>query len=270
MYAVKRNIKRTISFIIRALVIAAALVFLALFLMPMTSNMINYGNIAGALLCAWAICVAFKPLHRGIKRLTNRFALTRFLRRFVNACFIVFAVYGAVVTTAMVIAAVQPPAEGATAVVLGTQVNPSGKPSAMLRRRIDAAEDFLEKNPEAPMILSGGMGSGELISEAECMYDAITLEKGDGYRLYKEDRSSDTVENLTFSKEIIDENGLDPRLAVVSDGFHQLRARIIAHQLGIDEGMGAVSANTSWLYLPTFAVREWIAIPYQLFVDPAA
>lgn len=53
-------------------------------------------------------------------------------------------------------------------------------------------------------------------------------------------------------------------IAIVTDGFHQLRVRIIARQLGIKENVGAVNSDTSLLYLPTFTVREWFALPYQV------
>ena len=64
--------------------------------------------------------------------------------------------------------------------------------------------------------------------------------------------------------EIIEENGLNSDIAVVTDGFHQLRVRIIAAQLGIEGDVGAVNSDTSLMYLPTFAVREWFALPYQI------
>lgn len=262
--------KKTVLFILRLLIACAALGFLAMFVFPMLSNIINIGNVSGALLCLWVLCVDIKPIHRGIRRATNRYGFTKFLRRFVNVCFIAFAAYGAIATTAMTVAALQPPAEGATAVVLGAQVRPTGDPSVILRGRINAAERYLDENPGVPMILSGGQGADEPMTEAKCMYEVITFEKGEGARLFLEERSTTTAENFQYSNQLIKGNGLSGSLAVVTDGFHQLRARIIAHQLGMDGSIGAVNSDTPFIYLPTYAVREWFGIPYQLFVRPAA
>lgn len=59
-----------------------------------------------------------------------------------NIGFIAFAVYGAIVTSAMVWATCQAPPENSTAIVLGAQVKPWG-PSVILRGRIDAANHIL-------------------------------------------------------------------------------------------------------------------------------
>ena len=92
-------------------------------------------------------------------------------------------------------------------IVLGCGVN-GDRPSLMLTERLDAAYDYLNTHEEVVCILSGGQGKGENISEAECMYRSLT-EKGIARdRLYKEDRSTSTRENLLYSKKIIEEKNL--------------------------------------------------------------
>ena len=83
-----------------------------------------------------------------------------------NIGFIAFAVYGAIVTSAMVWATCQAPPENSTAIVLGAQVKPWG-PSVILRGRIDAAKSYLDDSPNANAVLSGGQGSDEIMSEAQ-------------------------------------------------------------------------------------------------------
>ena len=58
-------------------------------------------------------------------------------------------------------------------IVLGAGVNGT-QPSLSLRTRLDAALAYLERWPEVPVVLTGGQGYGERISEAQCMYDYLT------------------------------------------------------------------------------------------------
>ncbi len=256
--------KKGIVFILRILFTIASLGFLALFVGPMITNrIINIGNISGAVLCVWVLCVAVKPIHMAIKNAFSKFKLTRFIFRFVNACFILFAVYGCVVTSAMIYFAVQAPVEGSTAVVLGAQVKQSG-PSQILRERINAAEKFLNENENSVAVLSGGQGYDEPTSEAQCMYDTMVADGISADRLYMESNSTNTKENLEYSMQVIESNNLSTDLTIITDGFHQLRANLIAVQLDIEGDIGAQSADTFFYYVPTYAVREWFAIPNQL------
>ncbi len=255
--------KSKLILIVRSIFAVLSVIMSAFFVVPILGGISNIGNISGALLCAWVFCVSVKPLHCKIKNLFMKKSFTKYIYRFVNFCFIAFSIYGVLVTGAMLVCAMDAPAENATAVVLGAQVKNSG-PSVMLWGRINAAEKYLSENPETSAVLSGGQGADEPISEAQSMYDKLTGYEISADRLYMEDKSTNTTENIKYSMEIIKENGLNSDIAVVTDGFHQLRVRIIAAQLGIEGDVGAVNSNTSLIYLPTFAVREWFALPYQI------
>ena len=150
-----------------------------------------------------------------------------------------------------------------TVIVLGCQVHPDG-PSLMLTERLDAAYDYLVEHPAARCIVSGGQGADEPMSEAECMYNYL-IERGIAEdRLYMEDKSTSTRENLLFSSEIIEANGLNPRLAIATNEFHEYRAQKLSAELGFD--CSAISAPTTAPLLPTFYVREMFAILVQRFV----
>ncbi len=148
-----------------------------------------------------------------------------------------------------------------TAVVLGCQVIGTS-PSRMLSRRIAAAKAYLDENPEAACVLSGGQGEDEGCSEAECMYNALTEQGIDPARLYIEDRSTSTAENIAFSWEIMRENGLNPYAAIVTDGYHQARAQKLMLEIG-DKKPHAVNAKTPLLLFPGNVVREMIATVYH-------
>ncbi|NLF34999.1 MAG: YdcF family protein, partial [Clostridiales bacterium] len=62
-------------------------------------------------------------------------------------------------------------------IILGCQVKPWG-PSVLLQDRLDTALDYLEDHPDMLVIVSGGQGPDEHISEAACMADYLI---GAGY-----------------------------------------------------------------------------------------
>ena len=248
---------------VRYVVIMVALFFLATFVLPISQGIINLGSVGGAALCLWVHSMAVVPIHRALMKIFLRFNFTKFIYYTINTCFVVFAIYGAIITGVMTYFALQAPAKDATAVVLGAQVQQAG-PSVMLSGRINAAEKYLEKNPDTYAVLSGGQGDDEPMSEAQSMFEELEKKGIDTYRLYTEDKSTNTTENIEYSLKVIKDNELNDDIAVVTDGFHQLRVNIIASQLGIKQDIGAVNSDTSFVYLPTFAVREWFAIPYQL------
>lgn len=248
---------------IRSVVAVAAIVFLIYFIISLIAGLDKLACVAGLLLSIWMLCVSIKPIYSFVKELCLKSGFTHILFVAVNVCFIIFAVYGALVTGAMAVCACQSPAENSTAVVLGAQVKPWG-PSTILRGRINAAEKYLNENPDACAVLTGGKGDDEPMSEAQSMYETLTDMGTVSDRLYQENKATNTTENFKYSLEIIKENGLNEDIAIVTDNFHQLRARIICMQLGIKQNVGAVNADTSLKYLPVFAVREWFALPYQV------
>ena len=80
-------------------------------------------------------------------------------------------------------------------------------------------------------------------------------------RIYKEDQSTTTRENLAFSYEIIKEQGLNENIAIATNNFHEYRAGKIADDLGLKHG--AVSGDTALWLLPTYYARELLAILYE-------
>lgn len=248
---------------VRSVVAVVAIVFIIYFIVSLIAGLDKLASVAGLLLSIWMLCASVKPIYSYVKELCFKTGFTHILFVAVNVCFIIFAIYGTLVTGAMVVCACQAPAENSTAVVLGAQVKPWG-PSTILRGRINAAEKYLDENPDACAVLTGGKGDDEPMSEAQSMYETLTDMGTDSDRIYREDKATNTTENFKYSLEIIEENKLNEDIAIVTDGFHQLRARIICKQLGIKQNVGAVNADTSIRYLPVFAVREWFALPYQV------
>lgn len=165
-----------------------------------------------------------------------------------------------VITCNMVYAANEAPRSDATVVILGCAVR-NGGPSLMLRERLIAAQDYLEENPEAVCVVSGGQGADESISEAQCMYEYLTEHGISPERIYMEDKSTSTRENIKFSAEVIRANGLPDKMNIVTNEFHEYRAKRIADRQGIETG--SISGSTAWWLLPTYYVREMAGILYE-------
>ena len=157
-------------------------------------------------------------------------------------------------TAGMIRSAANRAPENTTAVVLGCSVK-GERPSRVLSERLCAAYEYLNRNPKAVCVLSGGQGDGEEISEAECMYRYLTGRGIDGARLLLEDRS-----NLQYSMELLQQHGIDGPVTIITSEFHEYRANQTAKRLGITSY--STPSRTFFLYLPTFYVRELYGILY--------
>ena len=147
-------------------------------------------------------------------------------------------------------------------VVLGAGVNGT-QPSLSLYTRLTMALDYLEKNPDIPVVLTGGRGYGEEITEAQCMYDWLTARGVDPERLILEEQAGNTAENFAFSRKLLEEQGINPaedNVAVVTNDFHIARSRLIAARQGYGYAFG-VPAELPWLHLEVnYYLREAFAM----------
>lgn len=163
-------------------------------------------------------------------------------------------------TGCMVHASTKAPAEDATLVVLGCRTY-GDRPSVMLASRLDAAYEYLTEHPEAVCVVSGGQGPDEPISEGEFMYQYLVKKGIAPERIYRETESTSTRENLQFSKKIIEAEGLNPKIAIVTNEYHEYRASKIAEALDLENG--AIPSKTPMWLLPTYYIRELYGILYE-------
>ena len=133
-------------------------------------------------------------------------------------------------------------------IVLGAGLR-NNVPSLILASRLNAAIEYSKTQGDIPIIVTGGLGQGEILTEAEAMSRYLIDRGVDEYRILKEDASTNTRENLAFSKTIMEELGMDTdniKVAIVSNEFHLLRAKMIAEKAGLD-AIG-VAAETPGLH----------------------
>lgn len=141
-------------------------------------------------------------------------------------------------------------------VVLGAQMKTSG-PSKALQYRLDAAIDYLAENPDTYVIVSGGQGPDEHISEAQGMYDYLVSKGISPEQIVKEDQSENTFQNLTFSAEYLDKD--TDSVGVVSNNFHVFRAMKIARKAGYQNVYGIAARGEPFLQ-PNNMMREFLGV----------
>lgn len=152
-------------------------------------------------------------------------------------------------------------------IVLGCGVK-GERVTLTLSNRLDKALEYLEANPDTKVLVSGGQGKGEDISEALAMKRYLTAHGLDENRIITEDRSSSTEENFKYSKRIIDE--LFPegaKVVFVTTRFHVFRAGRVAQRCGIDaDGMGAKGV---WYITFNDYLRECVGITIYFLTGKA-
>ena len=155
-------------------------------------------------------------------------------------------------------------------IILGCRVMPGGEPSILLQDRLDTALSYLEDHPEMTVVVSGGQGDNEPTSEAACMADYLEEHGVDSSQILLENESSNTKENLIYSKELLAEQGVDAEeegVLVVSNGFHLTRSRMLAERFGYGS-VSTLAAPTS--HIPSriqMYIREPLALVKSFLLD---
>ena len=154
-------------------------------------------------------------------------------------------------------------------VILGCKVESWG-PSVLLQDRLDKALDYLEDHPDLTIVVSGGQGPDEHQSEAQCMFDYLTDHGVDGDQILLEDRSHNTWENIRFTQELLEQEGVDAsQVVVVSNGFHLTRVRMLWGRVWEGEyTLSTLAAPSS--HVPSrlkMYIREPLALVKSYFFD---
>ena len=139
--------------------------------------------------------------------------------------------------------------------------------SRPLAHRLNTALHYLEKNPNALVIVCGGMGDRATITEAEAMKRFLVRRGIEPERIIKEDKSTNSFENLTFAKEILDTYFPDGfRAVLVTSDFHLFRTNYVASNIGITANR--LGARIDFISVPTSYLRELLAIANVLIFPP--
>ena len=113
-------------------------------------------------------------------------------------------------------------------VIFGCKAEPWG-PSELLRDRLDTALDYLVDHPDMQVVVTGGQGPDEPMTEARCMYDYLTAHGVEGENIVLEERSSNTWENIQYTQTLFQSGAVEStgQILAVSSGFHLTRIRML-------------------------------------------
>lgn len=147
-------------------------------------------------------------------------------------------------------------------IVLGCQIRGSHITKS-LRKRLERALTYAEENEDVCIIVSGGQGPDEDMSEAQAMYQYLTSNGIAAERIFMEDQSVNTNENIQFSLAYIDDP--NAKVGIVTSDFHILRAKLIAKAKGLSNVCGIASPSDEIL-IYNYMVRESVGIVKDFLV----
>lgn len=138
-----------------------------------------------------------------------------------------------------------------------------------LRKRVNKAIEYSESNDDYGYIVaSGGQGPGESISEAEAI--KRHLNNNSVVNVLKEEKSTDTYENLLFSKEIIEKHSgkaiSELNIKIITSDFHLFRSKMLCAKLGYKNVSFCGSPVLKILY-PNYYIREFVGFYKMLVFD---
>jgi uncharacterized SAM-binding protein YcdF (DUF218 family) len=150
-------------------------------------------------------------------------------------------------------------------IILGCQICRDGSLTPLLRSRVDRAVEFEKAQYEktgkhAVFVPSGGQGGDEIMSEGEAMEKYLLSIGVPQERIAREDKSVNTLQNMQFSKQVIDKHsgGAENKKAFSTTNYHVFRGYILAKKAGF-EALG-LSAKTKPYFYPNAFLREFIGL----------
>lgn len=241
------------------------------FAATMIAGIVNQGNVIGIIIClAVIIGIIFYPKYKNI-------AALRRISYVLAVLFALAAVYTLIISSFMFLGMVNNPdyaleagtegaAEPHTVIVLGCKTI-NGIPSVMLAARLDKAAEYLKENENAVCIVTGGQGGDEIEPEAETMERYLITKGIYKDRIYKENKSENTKENILFAKDIIYEQNLPKQVVIISECYHVYRGVRQAKLAGLEASAIAADINPITAYtLPSYWLREIFAISRDLLI----
>lgn len=148
-------------------------------------------------------------------------------------------------------------------IVLGAGVH-GDVPSRHLAERLEKAIEYHEKNPDALILVSGGKGTQERVTEAYAMSKYLTLRGVPEDKIVMEEAAASTFENFKFSLDLIDGDyaarfGGEYKAAFITNDFHIYRAEKIAEIVGF-KNITHMHANIDFYTYPQNYIRETLAV----------
>jgi len=151
-------------------------------------------------------------------------------------------------------------------IVLGSGLKNGNELSYVLLRRLNTALEIVEGSPEVTVIVSGGKGPDEDISEAKAMRNYLISEGISFDQVLLEDKSTSTAENLSYTHDLMKSKSLSHgRIALVTNDYHSFRAKYLAIKNGLE--VDSISSKTAIMVRINYMIREYYACIKSFIID---
>ncbi len=129
-----------------------------------------------------------------------------------------------------------------------------------LKLRLDEAVKYHQQNPYAVIVVSGGQGFQETVSEASAMKKYLVENGVNADKILTEEMATSTSENMRFSKEILDETfGTSYKTVIITNNFHIYRSAALAKKEGLRNVRHIHAGLQTYNILPC-GMRESLAV----------
>ncbi len=225
----------------------------------------TYAGAGSSFIFVWLILTAFFAIIFELRWLTVKgiinipSVVTKLMIGIIIAGAICFAGLEGLIVSEMV---KKPDTDCEYVIVLGCQVR-GLRITKSLRKRLDKTIEYVNgienDNSEKyiTIIVSGGQGNGEDISEAQAMYDYLVQNGISKDRIIREDKSTNTEENFRFSESYIQDKSA--KVGIVTNNFHIYRAKKLARAKGLENITGIPASSDNILFI-NYMVRESIGV----------
>src|SRR5438552_4538645 len=153
------------------------------------------------------------------------------IRRALTVAVVIVLAVWLVSVSAVVMWSKRDEARPAQAIVVLGAAQYAGKPSPVLRARLDHALDLWNRHLASLLILTGGTGPGDTTSEAAVGRNYARKHGVPDSAILVENEGRTTSESMRAVAGMLEVRGLQSAL-LVSDPFHMLRLRILARRFG--------------------------------------
>ena len=155
----------------------------------------------------------------------------KFIRRVLTALMVLCFGIWLVSASSVLIWSSRDEARPAEAIVVLGAAQYAGRPSPVLRARLDHALELWNRHLSSLLILTGGTGAGDTTSEAAVGRKYAKRRGVPDSAILEENAGRTTSESMRAVAGMLEVRGLQTAL-LVSDPFHMLRLRILARRFG--------------------------------------
>ncbi len=147
-------------------------------------------------------------------------------------------------------------------IVLGAAVHGSTL-SNTFKERLDTTVAYHAQNPDAWIVVTGGQGPQEDLTEADAAATYLESQGIPGDQILRDEKSTSTEENFRFAKDLLDRQlGATYRVGFITDDFHVFRAERLARAAGLDPTH--LSCHSPWYFWPVNYARESVVALWNL------